>query len=132
MKTFSTRTRGAATLLVGAAAAAIMSSPVQPAAADEVGGQSHKRYLLNNTYHGVWQDDGVKGQVKNFTNRRIVVRDATMDSVAAMVGVVTQDAHLFHASIRSNLLYAKPDSTGQEIEEALQHFGTVDLGAARA
>jgi hypothetical protein len=79
MKSFSTSTRSAATLLVGAAAAVIMSTPVQPAAAEEVGAQSHKRYLLNNTYHGAWQDDGVKGQVRNFTNKRIVVRDTTMD-----------------------------------------------------
>jgi len=80
MKSLSTRPRSAAALLVGAAAAAIMSSPVEPAAATgEAGPGSHKRYLLNNTYHGAWQDGGVKGQVKNFTNKRIVVRDTTMD-----------------------------------------------------
>ena len=39
----------------------------------------YKRYLTNNTYAGVWQDDGVKGQVKNFSTKRIVVRDTVMD-----------------------------------------------------
>ncbi len=39
------------------------------------------------------------------------VRDATFDSLRATVGVVTQDAHMFHDTIRHNLLYAKPDAT---------------------
>ena len=39
----------------------------------------YKRYLLNNTYHGHWSDDGVKGQVRNFTSKRIIVRDTVMD-----------------------------------------------------
>ena len=37
-----------------------------------------------------------------------------------MVGVVTQDAHLFHESIRGNLLYAKPDASEEELIEALR------------
>ena len=47
------------------------------------------------------------------------VRDATFDSLRAVVGVVTQDAHLFHDSIRANLLYAKPDATEEQMREAL-------------
>ena len=47
------------------------------------------------------------------------VRDATLESLAATVGVVTQDAHLFHETIRGNLLYAKPDATDGELEAAL-------------
>ncbi len=47
------------------------------------------------------------------------VRDATFESLHAVVGVVTQDAHLFHDSIRANLLYAKPDATEAELTEAL-------------
>ena len=39
------------------------------------------------------------------------VRDATLASVHAIVGVVTQDAHLFHETIRTNLLYARPGAT---------------------
>ncbi|MGD0594413.1 MAG: ABC transporter ATP-binding protein [Acidimicrobiales bacterium] len=49
----------------------------------------------------------------------IDVRDATMDSLRAAIGVVTQDAHLFHETIRSNLLYAKPDATDEELREVL-------------
>jgi ATP-binding cassette subfamily B protein len=50
----------------------------------------------------------------------IDVRDATLPSIRASVGVVTQDAHLFHETIRSNLLYAKPDATDAELFEALR------------
>ena len=49
----------------------------------------------------------------------IDVRDATIESVRDRVGVVTQDAHLFHETIRGNLLYAKPDATESELIEAL-------------
>ncbi|MGH9205616.1 MAG: ATP-binding cassette domain-containing protein, partial [Acidimicrobiales bacterium] len=35
------------------------------------------------------------------------------------VAIVTQDAHLFHETIRANLLYAKPDATGGELDAAL-------------
>ena len=48
------------------------------------------------------------------------VRDATLDSLRQRIGVVTQDAHLFHDTIRANLLYAKPDATDAEITEALR------------
>jgi len=47
------------------------------------------------------------------------VREATMESISSTIGVVTQDAHLFHDTIRGNLLYAKPDATDGEIEAAL-------------
>ena len=47
------------------------------------------------------------------------VRDATSESLHAAVGVVTQDAHLFHDSIRANLLYAKPGATDEFLREAL-------------
>jgi ATP-binding cassette subfamily B protein len=47
------------------------------------------------------------------------VRDATLESIGAIVGVVTQDAHLFHETIRGNLRYAKPDATDAELTEAL-------------
>ncbi len=50
----------------------------------------------------------------------IDVRDATLASVRASVGVVTQDAHLFHETIRSNLLYAKPDASDDELFEVLR------------
>jgi ATP-binding cassette subfamily B protein len=47
------------------------------------------------------------------------VRDATMESLTGCIGVVTQDAHLFHETIRENLLYAKPDATDGELDAAL-------------
>jgi ATP-binding cassette subfamily B protein len=47
------------------------------------------------------------------------VRDATSESLHAVVGVVTQDAHLFHDSIRANLLYARPEASDEELREAL-------------
>jgi ATP-binding cassette subfamily B protein len=48
------------------------------------------------------------------------VRDATLDSLRDRIGVVTQDAHLFHDTIRANLLYAKPDATDDQIRNALR------------
>ncbi|MBI1350812.1 MAG: ATP-binding cassette domain-containing protein [Actinomycetales bacterium] len=46
------------------------------------------------------------------------LRDVTLDSLRDAVGVVTQDAHLFHETIRSNLLYARPEATEEELLEA--------------
>ena len=48
------------------------------------------------------------------------VRDVTFASLADTVGVVTQDAHLFHATIRENLLFAKPDASDEEMHAALR------------
>lgn len=48
------------------------------------------------------------------------VRDATFDSLHQRIGVVTQDAHLFHDTIRANLIYARPDATSAQITEALR------------
>ncbi len=47
------------------------------------------------------------------------IRQATLESLAATVGVVTQDAHLFHETIRGNLLYARPAATEAELASAL-------------
>ena len=48
------------------------------------------------------------------------VRDATLDSLHALIGVVTQDAHLFHDTIRANLLYARPEADEAALETALR------------
>src|SRR5665213_741175 len=48
------------------------------------------------------------------------VRDATLDSLHQRIGTVTQDAHLFHDTIRANLLYAKPGASEPELLEALR------------
>jgi ATP-binding cassette subfamily B protein len=55
------------------------------------------------------------------------LRNATAASISATVGVVAQDPHLFHDSIRSNLVYAKPDATSEEIEKALRSAQIWDL-----
>jgi ATP-binding cassette, subfamily B, bacterial len=48
------------------------------------------------------------------------LREIGFASLHDSVGVVTQDAHLFHDTIRANLLYARPDATDAQLEEALR------------
>ncbi|MFJ4313934.1 ABC transporter ATP-binding protein [Streptomyces lavendulae] len=48
------------------------------------------------------------------------VRDLTADSIRETLGMVTQDGHLFHESVRANLLLARPTATEEEIWEALR------------
>ncbi len=48
------------------------------------------------------------------------VRDVTLQSLEDVVGYVTQDAHMFHDTIRANLLYARPGGTDAEIWSALE------------
>jgi ATP-binding cassette subfamily B protein len=48
------------------------------------------------------------------------VRDVTLESLEDVVGYVTQDAHMFHDTIRANLLYARPGATDDEIWSALE------------
>jgi ATP-binding cassette, subfamily B, bacterial len=50
----------------------------------------------------------------------IDVRTATLSSLRDSIGVVSQDAHLFHDSIRANLLYARPEATEDELWTALE------------
>jgi ATP-binding cassette subfamily B protein len=46
------------------------------------------------------------------------IRDLTLDSLAATVGLVSQETYLFHASIRENLRFACPQASDEEIEDA--------------
>jgi len=48
------------------------------------------------------------------------IRDVTLESLHDVVGVVTQDAHLFHDTIRANLLYARPEASELELIEACE------------
>jgi ATP-binding cassette, subfamily B, bacterial len=48
------------------------------------------------------------------------LRDVTLESLHDVVGVVTQDAHLFHDTIRANLLYARPEASELEVIEACE------------
>jgi ABC-type multidrug transport system fused ATPase/permease subunit len=57
------------------------------------------------------------------TEGRILVdghdlRDVTLDSLTAQIGMVTQEPYLFHDTIRANLLYARPAATAVELEAA--------------
>ena len=55
------------------------------------------------------------------------VRDASLTSVHDAVGVVTQEAHLFHDTVRANLLYARPGATEEELIQALRDAQIWDL-----
>ncbi|MEU6207304.1 ABC transporter ATP-binding protein [Micromonospora musae] len=55
------------------------------------------------------------------------VRDATLASLRDEIGVVTQDSHLFHESIRENLRYAKPEATDDELWTVLAGAQIADL-----
>jgi ATP-binding cassette, subfamily B, bacterial len=55
------------------------------------------------------------------------VRDATLSSIRDTIGVVMQDAHLFHDTIGANLRYAHPDATDEEIWNALRAAQIADL-----
>ena len=46
------------------------------------------------------------------------LRDVTLDSICAQIGMVTQETYLFHDTVRTNLLYAKPGATQAELESA--------------
>ena len=57
----------------------------------------------------------------------IDVRDATLQSLRDEIGVVTQDAHLFHETVAENLRYAKPDATDEELWAALEAAQVADV-----
>lgn len=58
------------------------------------------------------------------------VRDVTFASLKDTVGMVTQDGHLFHESIRANLLLAAPDASEDQLWEALRRARLDDVVAA--
>jgi ATP-binding cassette subfamily B protein len=72
-------------------------------------------------------NDVVQGRVKVDGHD---VRDVTLDSLHAVVGLVPQDPHLFHDTIRMNMRYAKPDATDDDIEAALRGAQIFDLVAS--
>jgi ATP-binding cassette, subfamily B, bacterial len=55
------------------------------------------------------------------------LRDVTQASLAAQMGMVTQETYLFHDTIRANLLYAKPDATQAELEAACRAANIYDM-----
>ena len=58
------------------------------------------------------------------------VRELTFESLAATVGVVSQETYLFHATVRENLRFAKPDASDEEIEDAARAAQIHDLVAS--
>ncbi len=55
------------------------------------------------------------------------VRDLSAESIRRTIGMVTQDGHLFHDTLRANLLLARPEATEDELWEALRRARLVDL-----
>ena len=60
----------------------------------------------------------------------IDVRDASFESLAATVGVVSQETYLFHATVRENLRFARPEATDEQIEAAARTARIHDLVAS--
>lgn len=55
------------------------------------------------------------------------VRALQLESLRGAIGVVTQDAHMFHDTIGANLRYARPDATDDEVRQALHGAHILDL-----
>jgi ATP-binding cassette, subfamily B, bacterial len=72
-------------------------------------GKTTCAYLVARLY------DATQGTV---TVDGVDVRDLTFASLADAVGVVSQETYLFHASVRENLRFARPDATDDEVEDA--------------
>ena len=72
-------------------------------------GKTTISYLIPRLY------DTVRGSVEL---DGIDVRELTQATLAGAIGMVTQETYLFHATVRANLLYARPDATQEELEAA--------------
>jgi ATP-binding cassette subfamily B protein len=72
-------------------------------------GKTTLSYLIPRLY------DATSGTV---TIDGVDVRDLSFDTLAAAVGVVSQETYLFHASVADNLRFAKPDATDEELVAA--------------
>jgi len=58
------------------------------------------------------------------------VRDLTLESVHAAIGLVPQDPHLFHDTIRANLRFARPSATDDDLRQVLESARIWDLVAS--
>ncbi|MBA3787255.1 MAG: ABC transporter ATP-binding protein, partial [Actinobacteria bacterium] len=72
-------------------------------------GKTTAGYLVARLY------DATEGQVEI---DGVDVRELTFASLAAAVGVVSQETYLFHSTVRENLRFARPDASDDEVEEA--------------
>jgi ATP-binding cassette, subfamily B, bacterial len=84
-------------------------------------GKTTCAYLVARLY------DATRGSV---TIDGVDVRELTLDSLACAVGVVSQETYLFHATVRENIRFARPDATDEEIEEAARAAQIHDLIAS--
>ena len=84
-------------------------------------GKTTCAYLVARLY------DATRGTV---TIDGIDVRELTFPSLTEAVGVVSQETYLFHATVRENLRFAKPDATDDEVEEAARAAQIHDLIAS--
>ncbi len=84
-------------------------------------GKTTVGYLVARLY------DAERGRV---TIDGIDIRGATLSSLARTVGVVSQETYLFHASIKDNLRFARPEASDEEIEEAARAARIHDLIAS--
>jgi ATP-binding cassette subfamily B protein len=84
-------------------------------------GKTTSAYLVARLY------DATEGSV---SIDGVDVRDLTFESLAATVGVVSQETYLFHATVRENLRFAKPDASDEEIEDAARAAQIHDLVAS--
>ncbi len=57
----------------------------------------------------------------------IDVRDLTFDAIRETVGMVTQDGHLFHETVRENLRFARPEATDDDLWDSLRKARLADL-----
>jgi ATP-binding cassette subfamily B protein len=60
----------------------------------------------------------------------IDVRELTLESLSEVMGMVTQETYLFHSSIKTNLLFARPDATEEELIAATKAANIYDRIAA--
>ncbi len=74
-------------------------------------GKTTLGYLVSRLY------DVTRGRV---TIDGVDIRELTFDSLTATVGVVSQETYLFHATVRDNLRFAKPDASDEEVERAAE------------
>ena len=58
------------------------------------------------------------------------IRDLSFEALSGLVGVVSQETYLFHASVRENLSFAKPDASEEEIQAAAEAAHIHDLISA--
>jgi ATP-binding cassette, subfamily B, bacterial len=84
-------------------------------------GKTTAGYLVARLY------DVTRGRV---TIDGVDVRELTFSSLAATVGVVSQETYLFHATVRDNLRFARPDATDEEVEAAARAAQIHDLIAS--